>query len=562
MACAAWTATLGLTPFAYVLWVLGSAAPASTAGLSLQFTLGAILVAAVVELARWHRARRLGEVVAAVETDRPAAVVLTEPTQSIAGASAHTRHGTGLDPTLSVAAALLDAPLALALLLFLWFVHPFLPLAALGGGLLLQAISGVQWKSSAAVPNEDIQRAATAENAARQCFEQAASWRALGMQDALTQRWVVLQQHAAHHQQAFLREMIASETVVRALLRLLGLVMLGLSGLWLIQTSTVSAAELLVTSLLGAQALMPLLTLIIHAPAAAKAHQPRRRLNSTPSDQAPAQPQTVSSRPSGSLVVERLLLFSQPNLLVSERDPSSALDFQLPPGEMLGILGPSGSGKSTLARVLAGLQPPAFGTVTLGGVPLGDWARQARQSCIGYLPQQREAYAGSLAEFVARCAHPDPSMVNRALNDAGLFFWVQSLPERDQTLLDQGGDWLSASWYRRLGLARALYGRPPLLVLDEPTTDLDREGERALERVLAECKARGCRVVVVSRRPSVLRLADRLLVLSEGRSVANGLKGDVLAQCLPCLQVSLADADGLAEANPNAVRSSMESVLP
>lgn len=561
LACAAWTVLLGLIPIGYTLWVLVLTAPASPTGRWLHVTLGALMVAGVVELARGHRAVRLSEAFTVLAADRPTSVLAVASRRSDAHSPWVTPRVASL-PMLPAAAALLDAPLAVAFLLLLGFVHPLLCTAGLGGALLLWASLDMRGIARDSLSDEAAERVAAADAAARQCFAQAVNWQALGMQEALTQRWAVLQQQADGHQQALGRKSIAHLTGLRALMRVLGLALLGLSCGWLLQTSFLSAGWLIVASLLGAQAVMPLLTLIAHAPVLGQVPWFWRRLNASPADPVQSEPPTESRTSLGSLVVEHVTLFPPPDFWSSHRSVPAELNFQLAPGEMLGILGPTGAGKSTLARVLAGQQSPVFGTVALDGVPLSDFARQTRRPGIGYLSQQTEVCAGSLANFVGRSAPPDPAMLRRALNDAGLFSWVQSLPETDQTWLDRGVDGLSAGWCRRLGLARALYGRPSLLVLDEPTAGLDREGERALEQALAECKARGCRVVVVSRRASMLRLADRLLVLREGRAAAYGPKSDLLNVLIPAIQVPLDDTEDLKEAVPIATRRPLEVVQP
>jgi len=204
------------------------------------------------------------------------------------------------------------------------------------------------------------------------------------------------------------------------------------------------------------------------------------------------------------------------------------VNFSLGAGEVLGVLGASGSGKSTLARVLVGVWPTLAGTVRLDGADIHRWDREQLGPYIGYLPQDIELFSGSIADNIARFREADPQQVVAAAQQAGVHEMILRLPQGYDTLLGDEGSGLSGGQKQRVALARALYGKPSLVVLDEPNSNLDTVGEGALAAAIAQMKAQGTSVVLVTHRSSALAQADKLLVLNEGRLQAFGPSQEVL----------------------------------
>jgi ATP-binding cassette subfamily C exporter for protease/lipase len=196
------------------------------------------------------------------------------------------------------------------------------------------------------------------------------------------------------------------------------------------------------------------------------------------------------------------------------------LSFSLPPGTLTQVQGPSGSGKSTLAQAMLGIWPDLCGKVLLDGEPIDAWDREALGPHLGYLPQDVGLMEGTIAENIARFGPLDPAKVIAAARSAGLHEMILRRPTGYDTPVGDAGELLSGGLRQRIALARALYGEPVLLVLDEPDANLDEAGEAALHRALQELKAKGTTVVVITHRP--LAAADRLLVLHEGRLLADG----------------------------------------
>ena len=198
-------------------------------------------------------------------------------------------------------------------------------------------------------------------------------------------------------------------------------------------------------------------------------------------------------------------------------------------GDFISIVGPSGSGKSTLARVLLGIWPSTRGQVLLDGQSILNWDRMELGPHIGYLPQDIELFDGSIAENIARAGRVDSEKVIVVVIVFGLYAMILRFPKGYDTPMGEAGGLLSGGQRQRIGLARALYGDPALVVLDEPNANLDDEGEAALVRAVNGLKAKGKTVVLISHRPGIIGVADRLLILHEGTVQASGPRDGVLA---------------------------------
>ena len=201
----------------------------------------------------------------------------------------------------------------------------------------------------------------------------------------------------------------------------------------------------------------------------------------------------------------------------------------MPSGSITVVLGASGSGKSTLARVLLGIWPQTSGDVLLDGQPISSWDRMELGPHVGYLPQDVELFEGTIAENIARSGNLESEKVIEAANASGLHQMILRFPKGYDTPMGEAGSLLSGGQRQRVGLARALYGMPCLVVLDEPNANLDDEGEAALQRAVLGLKERGKTVVLISHRPGIVNVADRLLILHQGEVQASGPKDAVLA---------------------------------
>lgn len=233
-----------------------------------------------------------------------------------------------------------------------------------------------------------------------------------------------------------------------------------------------------------------------------------------------------AGRPNGALLLQDVVATAPGR----EAAILKGINLRLEPGQVLVVMGPSGSGKSTLAKTLIGIWPDVQGQVLLDEVPLGQWDRTELGPYIGYLPQDVELFEGSIAENIARFNAVEPSLVIAAAQQTGLHEAILRFPKGYDTPIGEAGGLLSGGQRQRLGLARALYGSPQLVVLDEPNANLDDAGEAALARAIASLKAAGRTVVLVTHRPAALAVADQLLILRDGHVLYNGPRDEVLAQ--------------------------------
>ena len=207
--------------------------------------------------------------------------------------------------------------------------------------------------------------------------------------------------------------------------------------------------------------------------------------------------------------------------------------FKLERGNALGVIGPTGSGKSSLARLLVGVWQPARGKVRLDGCTFDQWSSEVLGRHIGYLPQDVELLGGTVAQNIARFEpDADPQAIVAAAKAAGVHELIIELPEGYETHVGERGETLSAGQAQRIALARALYGDPFLVVLDEPNSNLDAAGDEALTQAILGVRARGGIVVVIAHRPSAIAGVDLLLVLKQGRAQAFGPKDEVLSKVL------------------------------
>jgi PrtD family type I secretion system ABC transporter len=295
-------------------------------------------------------------------------------------------------------------------------------------------------------------------------------------------------------------------------------------GAWLVIGREASPGIMIAATILLGRALQPVELLIGGWKAMIEARAAWRRLCDRQTAQRPAR--LALPAPRGRLEVERLTYgFS------AERPPLlRGVSFSLAPGESVGIVGPSASGKTTLLRLLLGMRHPQAGAVRLDGADIGRWDREALGRAVGYLPQDVELFAGSIATNISRLQKPDSAAVLRAAKLAQAHELILGLPDGYDTEIGDGGSLLSGGQRQRIALARALYGEPRLVVLDEPNANLDEEGDAALGAALVELKARGATVIVVTHRRSLTSRLDRIAVLRNGKIETFGHTATVLSR--------------------------------
>ncbi|HEX2198260.1 MAG TPA: type I secretion system permease/ATPase [Burkholderiales bacterium] len=411
--------------------------------------------------------------------------------------------------------ALFDAPWLPFFLLIIFLFHPLLGAIALAGAFAMWLLAFVNERLSRG-PLERMQgEGRRAGRFIDMSSRNAEVIGALGMLPAVTQRWARLNDAA-------LREQRRASTVggrfsglTKFSRQFIQMAMLG-AGAWLVLQEHVSAGVMIAATILLGRALAPVEMLVAGWKSLVEARAAWRRLAELLEANPPREPGTELPAPQGRVDVEQV--FAKVIKRVS---------FNLAAGESLGIIGPSASGKSTLARLIVGVWKPASGVVRLDGADVAAWPREQLGPHIGYLPQDVELFAGTVAENIARLGEPDAPEVIRAAQRAHVHEMVLRLPKGYDTEVDEA---LSPGQRQRIALARALYRAPRLVVLDEPNANLDHDGDQALLRTLAGLKAEGVTVVVIAHRPSLLGGVDKLLVLREGMMDTFGPRADIMAR--------------------------------
>jgi ATP-binding cassette subfamily C protein/ATP-binding cassette subfamily C protein EexD len=318
----------------------------------------------------------------------------------------------------------------------------------------------------------------------------------------------------------------ARATVIQAIarfVRLLAQVIVMACAAWLVILHDISPAAIFATSILLGRSLGPVEGAINTWKAVTSARlsfdRLRRILASAPKSRKTMQ----LPRPNGQLSVEQLTFMPQG----AEAPALRRLTFVINPGEVLGVVGSSGAGKSTLGRLIAGTIAPTAGHVRLDNADVGIWLASGGHRYFGYLPQDIELIGGTVRENISRLQDAQPDEVIAAASLVGMHDMIMRLPRGYETDIGDGGVRLSGGLRQRLGLARAFFGHPRLIVLDEPNASLDAEGEDALRQAIQEMRNRGSTVIVIAQRLGILNMADKVLVLDNGSINAFGNRRDI-----------------------------------
>ena len=300
---------------------------------------------------------------------------------------------------------------------------------------------------------------------------------------------------------------------------------LGLGAYLVIERAT-TAGAIFAASVILSRALQPVEVIVGAWRNSVAAAASYRRLDKTLTENPEAADAIALPRPAGRLTVEGVYFSSSTN----PRFLLNNVSFQLEPGEARGIVGPSGAGKSTLARHIVGVLKPRSGTVRIDGADVSTWPHQTLGEHLGYLPQDVELFADTVATNISRFQIGMDAEIVRAAHRARAHEVILRLPDGYKTILGEGGGFLSGGHRQRVALARAVFGSPALIVLDEPSSNLDTDGDAGLNDCIADLKQLGTTLVIVSHRPATLALVDKILVLRDGAVEAFGERTQVLAR--------------------------------
>ena len=419
--------------------------------------------------------------------------------------------------------AFMDAPWIPIYLVVIFMLHPILGWFAVGGTLLLVMLTYVTEKLSRGPLEEANRHAILASNFANSNLRNAEVIEAMGMLRPLLNRWY-------HHQANMLQhQTIASQraATVSAITRMVRLVIqsgsLGLGALLVIQGSA-TPGVMIAASILTGRALAPVELLIGTWKGFSSARSAYDRLLKL-LEARPQRPESMSlPAPRGLMTLENVY-GTPPGSRVSV---VKGVNLTIMPGEVVGVIGPSAAGKSSLARLMVGIWSPQIGNVRLDNADVAQWNRDELGPMIGYMPQDVELFNGTVAENIARFGTVDSDKVVQAARLAGVHEMILHFPNGYDTPIGEGGSTLSGGQRQRIGIARALYGLPAFIVLDEPNSNLDDVGEADLVATVQALKKAGKTVVVITHRMSILQAVDKLLLMREGAVQLYGERDQVL----------------------------------
>ena len=448
----------------------------------------------------------------------------------------------GLGPT-----AFFDLPWIPLYLGICFIFHPLIGFVATAGAIILVAVTLSTELLSKAHVKTSYEAAARAHAIAETARRNCEALRAMGFGKRIATLWQeASSQHlyAQRHASDVYGDLGATSKVLRMLLQS-GILAV---GAWLVIRQEATAGIMIASSIMVSRALAPVELAIANWKSLSSARSSWRRLGAVLA-QVPAEHNPMPlPRPKSSLVVETLCV-APPG---ARRLASCDVSLSLAAGEILGIVGANASGKSSLAKTLVGVWSPVSGTVRLDGASLKQWDRACLGDHLGYLPQDIELFSGSIAQNISRFAvNADPAAIIAAAGAAGVHEMIVRLPDGYETRIGDQGSILSAGQMQRLALARALYGDPFLVVLDEPNSNLDAEGEAALLKAIESVRKRGGIAVLITHSRRIVSCVDRLMVMDNGcvqsfgrrKDIYGGVSGPASARPLPIRAVSVGEAD-------------------
>jgi PrtD family type I secretion system ABC transporter len=425
--------------------------------------------------------------------------------------------------------AIFDAPWTPFFLGIVVLMHWLLGVVAIAGLLALVALAAINERVSRRAFLDAVGAAGEADRLALATFRNAAAADAMGLRRPLKARWLALSQAANDHAVTASDRTSGLTAATKASRMLLQSLILG-TGAFLAIRGALSPGAMIAASIIAGRALAPVEIVTGQWKNFLQAGTAYARLKNFLGNAIAPQARTRLPAPEGAIAVDRI--FCQPG--GAKKPVLKSVSFSLEPGEALGVIGPSAAGKSTLARALVGVERLVSGVIRLDGAELSQWGSEDLGPHIGFLPQEVELFAGTAAANISRFRDDarDEDVI-AAAKAAGAHEMILSFADGYDTEIGERGRHLSAGQRQRLGLARALFGNPALVVLDEPNANLDAEGDAALALAIQGLKARRATLVVIAHRPNAIAGVDKLLLLADGEVRAFGPRDEILQQLAP-----------------------------
>lgn len=428
--------------------------------------------------------------------------------------------------------SIFDAPWTIPYLIVLYLIHPYMFLVAVIGAITIILFALFNVFATRSLLQQSTTHLRSSINTMEMSSRNAQVIEAMGMLSNVRQLWHVENRKALEYQclSSYRNGVISNISgFVRSIIQMC---VTGFGAYVVITTQQMTTGGMIASSILVGKALGPFNNFIglwQSTSDAIRAYQSLSKILDNPVLRQENMPLKMER---GEIVAEKIF-FSYP-MSQSDKHVLQNVSFSIEPGEILVLIGDSASGKSTIAKLVTGIWRPHSGSVRIDGHDVYQWHRQTFGPNVGYLPQEIELFLGTVAQNIARMQTDfDPDMVVEAAKNAGAHEMISKLPNGYNTDIGIGGSNLSGGQKQRVGLARAFFGSPKILVLDEPNANLDATGENLLKDSLLAAKARNMSILLISHRPAVLSVADKILILQGGMVSAYGTADEVIEKLMP-----------------------------
>lgn len=425
---------------------------------------------------------------------------------------------------------LMDIPFSFIFIATLFFIHPALGFFTLIALVIQIAIILINQSRIHSQMKQANQFAVEAQSYFSTVSRKSEVVKSMGMLLPIQQRWLNKQQAFLFHQAQASEIASKSAATSKFLQTMQSSLMLGLACyLVIINAMPQGGAMMIIASILAARVFSPFMQLVSQWRTLADAQESYGRLVSLLANYSENKSGMALPAPTGEISVEAMSFTLPKEGRQSTELFLKNIQFKLNPGEVLVIAGPSASGKTTLSKLLVGLHQPTSGKVRFNGVDVFAWNKNELGEHIGYLPQSIELMNGTLAENIARFNEVDIEKLNTVIELLGLKDLIADLPNGVNTQIGQDGEFLSGGRRQLIGLARAIYGNPKIIILDEPNANLDEVGDKALQGMIASLKAQGCTFILISHLHNIVNITDYLMIMMNGQMFRYGKPAEVMA---------------------------------